>query len=130
MLRGVFGAGPLRKPVWTFGFDRRTPVTAELLEKARTATAERAVMASTPAAVKAFMLKLLELLHLLDTGAFPKNRSGVARRVRRLLKKRKSSFAGLPAGVYDRGALHAQAAWAVQLLGVWRGALAVIDEVG
>ena len=81
----------------------------------------------TPAAVKAFMLKLLELLHLLDTGAFPKNRSGVARRVRRMLKKKRSSLngnGGLPAGVYDRGALHAQAGWAVQLLGVWRGALA------
>jgi len=46
VLRGVFGAGPLRKPVWTFAFDRRTPVTAELLEKARTAVTERAVMAS------------------------------------------------------------------------------------
>ena len=78
MLRSVFGSGALRKPVWTFAFDRRAQVTPELLEKAHTAVAERAVMVSTPAAVKAFMLKLLELLHLLDSGQYPRNHSGLA----------------------------------------------------
>ena len=69
MLRSCFGgAGPLRKPTWTFAFDRRTPVTAEMVEKARAAIDERAVILGTPAAFKAFLLKLLELLHLLDTG--------------------------------------------------------------
>ena len=53
VLRSVFGPGALLKPVWTFAFDRRATVTAELLEKAHTAVAERAVMVSTPAAVKA-----------------------------------------------------------------------------
>ena len=33
-------------------------------------------MVSTPAAVKAFMLKLLELLHLLDTGQYPQEGGG------------------------------------------------------
>ena len=75
MLRSVFGAGqPLRKPVWTFAFDRRTPVSEALLDKARVARAERAVMVTTPASVKACMLKLLELLHLLETGSFSRNR--------------------------------------------------------
>ena len=37
VLRGVFGAGPLRKPVWTFAFDRRTAVTEALLDKAQVA---------------------------------------------------------------------------------------------
>ena len=30
-------SGALRKPTWTFAFDRRTAVTAEMLQKARTA---------------------------------------------------------------------------------------------
>ena len=56
VLRSVFGAGqPLRKPVWTFAFDRRTPVSEALLDKARVARAERAVMVTTPASVKACM---------------------------------------------------------------------------
>ena len=45
-----------------------------LLDKARTAVAERCVMVSTPASVKAFTLKLLELLPLADTGRAPMNR--------------------------------------------------------
>ena len=133
VLRGVFGAGPLRKPVWTFAFDRRTAMTEALLDKAQVARAERAVMVTTPASVKACMLKLLELLHLVETGAYSRNlrRHSKRDKVARLLRlQRKPSAARLPQqGLYDKGALTAQAAWAVQLLGVWRGAYAVIDEV-
>ena len=85
------------------------------------------------ASVKACMLKLLELLHLVETGAYSRNlrRHSKRDKVARLLRlQRKPSAARLPQqGVYDKGALTAQAAWAVQLLGVWRGAYAVIDEV-
>ena len=49
-------------------------MTAALLAKTTTAREERAITVSTPAAVKAFLLKLLELLHTLDTGAYPKRR--------------------------------------------------------
>ena len=85
------------------------------------------------ASVKACMLKLLELLHLVETGAHSRNlrRHSKRDKVARLLRlQRKPSAARLPQqGLYDKGALTAQAAWAVQLLGVWRGAYAVIDEV-
>ena len=85
------------------------------------------------ASVKACMLKLLELLHLVETGAYSRNlrRHSKRDKVARLLRlQRKPSAARLPQqGLYDKGALTAQAAWAVQLLGVWRGAYAVIDEV-
>ena len=101
-------------------------MTPELLEKAHTAVAERAVMVSTPAAVKAFMLKLLELLHLLDSGQYPRNHSGLSHRVRRMLGLRSVV---LNAGGVDKDALHMQAARAVQLQQVWRRAVAVIDEV-
>ena len=132
VLRSVFGAGqPLRKPVWTFAFDRRTPVSEALLDKARVARAERAVMVTTPASVKACMLKLLELLHLLETGSFSRNRRK-RDKVARLLRMQRRASAGLTqrqGAAYDKGALAAQAALAVQLLGVWRAAYAVIDEV-
>ena len=126
VLRSVFGSGALRKPVWTFAFDRRAQVTPELLEKAHTAVAERAVMVSTPAAVKAFMLKLLELLHLLDSGQYPRNHSGLSHRVRRMLGLRALV---INAGSVDKDALHMQAERAVLLQQVWRRAVAVIDEV-
>ena len=135
VLRGAFGGGGLRKAVWTFKFERRTPMTAELLAKGQLAAREGGVMLSTPAAVKAFMLKLVELLHLLDAGQYSRNRSGLVsaatRRVRRLLRRQRSTSAagGGGDGLIDKGALHAQAAWAVSLLGVWRASLAVVDEV-
>ena len=133
VLRGVFGSGALLKAVWTFAFDRRTAVTAELLEKARTAVVEQTVILSTPTAVKAFMLKLVELLHLLDTGQYPRPKTLASRALNkgaRLLRLRRASSMR-PNVQYklDKPALHAQAGWAVSLLQVWRGAVAVIDEV-
>ena len=83
-------------------------------------------MVSTPAAVKAFMLKLLELLHLLDSGQYPRNHSGLSHRVRRMLGLRSLV---INAGSVDKDALHAQAERAVLLQQVWRRAVAVIDEV-
>ena len=77
------------------------------------------------------MLKLLELLHLLETGSFSRNRRK-RDKVARLLRMQRRASAGLAqrqGAAYDKGALAAQAAWAVQLLGVWRAAYAVIDEV-
>ena len=47
---------------------------------------ERAVLLSTPAAVKAFLLKLLELLHLLDTGQYPKNLNSIGEKMRRVMR--------------------------------------------
>ena len=93
VLRGCFsGGGPLRKATWTFHFDRRTAVTQALLDKLRTAEEERAVMLGTPAAFKAFMLKLLELLHLLDTGQYPKNLSkGYLNRIRGAMRSLRRS---------------------------------------
>ena len=126
VLRGCFGGGALRKPVWTFGFDRRSEVTAELVEKAHIATEERAVMVTTPSAVKAFLLKLLELLHLLDTGQYPKKAAGLMSRMRARMRGKRTTQREFP---FDKVSLHAQAERAVQIFGVWRRAVAVIDEV-
>jgi hypothetical protein len=144
VLRACFGgAGALRKPTWTFAFDRRQPITAELVNKVQTAVLEHAVVLGTPAAFKAFMLKFAELLHLLDSGQFPRNLSklgraaraaaGAARSAGRAMRgrARQKSITSRPAlkQVFDKNALRQQAKWAAQVLEVWRGAVAVIDEV-
>lgn len=51
------------KTVFTFTFDRYQSVTALMLAKLEVARATRAVIVSTPSAVKSFMLKFLELCH-------------------------------------------------------------------
>ena len=90
-------------------------------------------MVSTPAAVKAFTLKLLELLHLAETGRAPINRrkSNVASRMRKMLGlKRRSSISSFQSFHLNKQKLLASAARAAELLTLWRGAVAVIDEVG
>eukprot|EP00965_Chrysotila_dentata_P249233 6208794-Pleurochrysis_carterae.AAC.1 len=126
VLRQCFSSAPLLKSVWTFAFDRRTAVSAELLNKSLTAVSERALMVTTPSAVKAFMLKLIELLHLLDTGQYPRNRSTLAQGLRRIFGLKRSQPQSL---ALDKPTLQAQAARAVKILGVWRHGVAVIDEV-
>ena len=52
------------KPVYTFAFERALDVTDGLLLKLTTAVARRAVVCTTPAALKSFALKFLEVLRL------------------------------------------------------------------
>lgn len=132
VFRSCFSIPTLRKPVLSFSFDRRSEVTEALLVKVRTAITDHAIMVTAPAAVKAFTLKLLELLHLVDTGRLPMNRRrSMMSRVRRVLGlKRRSSMNLTPQkNAPNQEALLAQAQHATQLLALWRGAVAVIDEV-
>lgn len=65
ILRERFSAG-IRKPIFTFSFDRYSSVTPALLCKLQTARNLRAVVVSTPSSVKSFMLKFLEICHNLS----------------------------------------------------------------
>ena len=56
----------IRKPVYTFTFDRFHTVTGSLYRKLLKAMDSRAVLISTSTALKAFQLKFVELLHQLD----------------------------------------------------------------
>ena len=56
----------IRKPVYTFTFDRFMTVTGGLYRKLLKAMDSRAVLISTSTALKAFQLKFIELLHQLD----------------------------------------------------------------
>jgi len=65
VLRERFSSA-VRKPVFTFTFDRYEEVTLELYNKLLTARYLRAVVVATPSAVKSFMLKFLEICHNLN----------------------------------------------------------------
>src|SRR5690606_27692914 len=56
----------LQRPVFTFEFDRYSNITAELRMKLEYAKSSRAVLVTTPTAIKSFMLKFVELMHNLD----------------------------------------------------------------
>ena len=55
-----------RKPVFTFDFDRFRDATPALLAKLQGAASTRAVVVTTPRAVKSFCLKFVEIMHTLD----------------------------------------------------------------
>ena len=65
ILRERFSAG-IRKPIFTFTFDRYDTISSTLLCKLLTARNLRAVIVSTPSFVKSFMLKFLEICHNLS----------------------------------------------------------------
>jgi Protein of unknown function (DUF3638)/Protein of unknown function (DUF3645) len=59
-------AAVVRKPVFTFYFDRGTPVTRELYLKLCKARDSKAVICATPTSVKSFMLKFVEMMRYLE----------------------------------------------------------------
>ena len=65
VLRERFSAA-IRKPVFTFTFDRYSKVTPQLLSKLKTARNLRAVVVSSPSSIKSFMLKFIEICHNLS----------------------------------------------------------------
>ena len=64
-LRSAF-AGVVRRSVLTLRFDRFTPLTPAPLYALRKAKRARAIVVTTPTALKSLCLKFLECAHLLD----------------------------------------------------------------
>jgi hypothetical protein len=65
VLRETFSA-VIRKAVYTFVFNRTAEASAGLVTKLSIAKASRAIVTSTPTAVKSFVIKFVELLHIID----------------------------------------------------------------
>jgi hypothetical protein len=59
-------AAVVRKPVFTFQFDRGTPITRELYLKLCKARDSKAVICATPTSVKSFQLKFVEMMRYLE----------------------------------------------------------------
>jgi hypothetical protein len=72
VMRSAFAA-VIIKSVYTFNFDRRARATPELYNKLLRARQKRAIVCSSPTAVKSFVLKLVEMLHILDYEAIVDN---------------------------------------------------------
>jgi hypothetical protein len=65
VLRERFSA-LLVKPIYTFEFSRFNVVDEQLLKKIKVAAKYRGILISHPTAIKAFMLKFVELLNIVD----------------------------------------------------------------
>ena len=55
------------KAVYTFVFNRRSRIDNQLLKTMRVARDTGAIVCASPQSVKAFVLKLIEMMHILDT---------------------------------------------------------------
>ena len=63
-------AAVVRKPIFTFSFDRGTPITRDLYLKLCKARDSKAVICATPTSVKSFMLKFVEMMKILEEKKF------------------------------------------------------------
>jgi Protein of unknown function (DUF3638)/Protein of unknown function (DUF3645) len=63
-------AAVVRKPVFTFQFDRGTKITRDLYLKLCKARDSKAVICATPTSVKSFMLKFIEMMKILEEKKF------------------------------------------------------------
>jgi hypothetical protein len=61
-----FASPIVRKAVFTFSFDRFQTVTPAVYQRLVAARNSRAVVVTTPTSIKAFMLKFIELLHVME----------------------------------------------------------------
>lgn len=63
-------AAVVRKPIFTFSFNRGTKITRDLYMKLCKARDSKAVICATPTSVKSFMLKFVEMMKILEEKKF------------------------------------------------------------
>ena len=63
-------AAVVRKPIFTFTFNRGTPITKDLYLKLCKARDSRAVIIATPTSIKSFQLKFVEMMKVLEEAKF------------------------------------------------------------
>ena len=141
VMRAVFSR-VLIKAVYTLSFDRLCDArhTARLCAKLRKARDTRAVVVCNPTSLKALTLKLVETFHLLaharqiESAASASVAGKVAQGMGMILNAgkgmlRKLGGAGTPLHVSAVSALREEAARCVEVLGLFRGAVLLVDEV-
>ena len=84
----------IQKPVYTFLFERSATISPILANKLLKARDSRAVVCSTPTAMKSFYLKFIELLASLETAKI-KDRDGGGDKSKKQEKKMKGKMARL-----------------------------------
>jgi hypothetical protein len=135
VLRERFSAA-IKKPIFTFVFDRYTHVTPQLLFKLLTARNQRAVVVSTPASVKSFMLKFIEICHNLNR---QKNMVAEENELQANVNTwsishllgigSRKNFSGFKLRPEEIKSIKTQATLCSQIFGVLRNSIEIMDEV-
>ena len=136
VLRERFSAA-IRKPVFTFTFDRYTKVTPQLLSKLKTARNLRAIVVSSPSSIKSFMLKFIEICHNLSRQrhlAVEKTERKVIKKPKSLVKRLmgilaldESNLEGMTP--LELASSHSQAILADKIFEIFRTSIEIMDEV-
>ena len=119
-----------RKHIYTFGFDRFSDISAGLYHKFVKARANKAIIMTTPNALKSFALKFVETLHNLDLLVHSQQpeQNVVKSFFGRALGLGGRSTAADDTAVRIRD-LQQQAQQAVRILNLWQGSHLLMDEV-
>jgi hypothetical protein len=126
----------VRKPVFTFLFDRYNTVTPQLVSKLKTARQMRSVVVTSPQCVKSFMLKFIETMHILNKQKHLSEERKIIP-VKSSLQKRIRKFLGFSKTKQVTGALsHVellslknQAALCEEIFQIFRSSVEIMDEV-
>ena len=123
----------VQKPIFTFNFDRAVVVQRDLHSKLVIAKDTRAIICTTPGAIKSFFLKFVELLHMLDESRRepeeeePYFVSGFAARILQRLGLQKATQRKYTPELV--ASLGQQAGITVEILGVFQQGALILDEV-
>ena len=136
VLRERFSAA-IRKPVFTFTFDRYSKVTPQLLSKLKTARNLRAIVVSSPSSIKSFMLKFVEICHNLSRQKsliLEKNERSTIKKpkslVKRLLGMRTAEDSHLEGmSPLELASSHSQAILSDKIFEIFRSSIEIMDEV-
>ena len=124
VMRSRFSA-IVRKQVYTFAFDRFSEITPTIYRKLVKARSNKAVIMTTPNALKSFMLKFVEVLHDLDLLVHSQEpQQNVV--VGFFTRARAMAADDTQARIRD---LQTQAAEAVRVMNEWKGSHLLMDEV-
>jgi len=99
----------IRKPVYTFKFDRFRTVTPETYRKLVKARNSKSIVVTTPVDIKAFFLKYIEILHMLDAASSRSDSTNSSKE--------------------DVGSLRSQAKICVRILELFFSGALLMDEV-
>lgn len=124
VMRSRFSA-IVRRQIYTFSFDRFSEITPSIYRKLMKARENKAIIMTTPNALKSFALKFVEVLHNIDLLVHqqePKQNVVVG-----FFSRRKTAQAD-DAAIRIRD-LQSQAAEAVRVMNLWKGSHLLMDEV-
>jgi hypothetical protein len=126
----------IQKPVYTFQFARGSAVTPMLFQKLLKARSMRAVVVAGPNAIKSFMLKFVELAHLLEQARSMEVEEEEHERVNGSVFSQVVRAMGLVqqdvwqhSGTELISSLHHQVGLCVYILGLFRDGVLLLDEV-